>query len=368
MKVHFITKHQLTDQSSRLRVGQYLPHLRRAGLEFGVSCFYGPALQSVVYTRGNYARKVLYTGWSVLRRFAEIPRVSRNDIVFIHREVVPFFFTTIERLYRSAGCRIVYDCDDAIFLDIPSRYNPAVRWLRNPRKVHRLMTLADHLVVGNRNLAEYARPYNEAITVIPTPVDLSFYRRRATTDGQPRVATIGWMGSRFSSYYLKCLEPVFRRLLKRYPGLRLKLVDVEDFMTDEPRATLKRWSLAEELEDLHSFDIGVMPLFDDGIARYKSAFKLLQYMAVGLPVVCNPIGMNAEVVQDGENGFWATSEEEWFSRLSLLIEQPALRARMGAAGRETVERDYSVEVNCARLLRTFEEVRRGPRGGRSARP
>jgi glycosyltransferase involved in cell wall biosynthesis len=289
----------------------------------------------------------------------EVSRVRESDIIFIHREITPFFFTTVEAQYHKAGCRIVYDLDDAIFLKIPSLYNPEVGWLRNPKKVHRLMAIATHVVAGNSALAEHARLHARNVSIIPTPVELANYplKPRQPSDGQ--VVTVGWMGSRFSAYYVKSLEPVFREITARHRQVRIKLVDVSDFMRDEPRVLLKPWSAAEELSDLHSFDIGIMPLFDDEIARYKSSFKLLQYMAAGLPVVCTPIGMNAEVVQDGVNGFWANTHEEWLLKLSTLIDNAILRRRFGDAGRTKVEREYSVEVNFRRLMNLFQELMRG---------
>src|SRR2546425_8411432 len=103
MRIHFITKHQLTDQSSRMRVGQYLPYFAREDIHVSVSSFYSPELQAIVYTRRNYARKAYYAVRSVIDRFLEVPRVRESDIVFIHREITPFFFTTVEAQYHRAG-------------------------------------------------------------------------------------------------------------------------------------------------------------------------------------------------------------------------------------------------------------------------
>jgi glycosyltransferase involved in cell wall biosynthesis len=114
--------------------------------------------------------------------------------------------------------------------------------------------------------------------------------------------------------------------------------------------------LDHEAADLHSFDIGLMPMPDNPWTQGKCAFKALQYMAVGIPVVCSPVGMNTEVVQDGVSGLLAGSEAEWIEKVSLLIENQGLREAMGRRGRAAVEERYSVKANFPKFLRVLEDA------------
>ena len=119
---------------------------------------------------------------------------------------------------------------------------------------------------------------------------------------------------------------------------------------------MRRWTLERELEDLHGFDIGIMPMPDTEWTRGKCGFKALLYMACGVPPVCSPVGMTTDIVQDGQNGLLATTTEEWIEKLSLLVENPELRRRMGEAGRATVEDRYSLTTHAPRFLETLQRT------------
>jgi glycosyltransferase involved in cell wall biosynthesis len=166
--------------------------------------------------------------------------------------------------------------------------------------------------------------------------------------------TLGWIGSHSSAPYLRLLDSVLPRLASRY-DLRLKVVGGE-YHCAHARVSTHEWRLDREAADLHSFDIGLMPMPDNPWTQGKCAFKALQYMAVGIPVICSPVGMNSEVVQDGVNGFLADSEAEWIEKVSLLIENPGLREAMGRRGRAAVEERYSVKVNFQKFLRVLEDA------------
>src|SRR6056297_1871598 len=103
-------------------------------------------------------------------------------------------------------------------------------------------------------------------------------------------------------------------------------------------------------------DIGVMPLPDTPWMRGKCGYKLIQYMACGLPVIASPVGVNAEIVEHGVNGFLVGTDEEWKSALTILLKDPDLRRRMGREGRKKVEREYSLQVQGPRVARLLREV------------
>jgi glycosyltransferase involved in cell wall biosynthesis len=258
----------------------------------------------------------------------------------------------LEWFLARSGLPIVYDFDDAVWQPHSSQANRAFQILRYPEKVKRIMRLSREVIAGNGYLRDYALRHNPRVAVIPTPVDTDLLYPGPQRNG--RSVTLGWIGSHSSAIYLGSLDPVLRHLAERH-DLRVKVVGGE-YHSAHARVSTHEWRLDREAADLHSFDIGLMPMPDNPWTRGKCAFKALQYMAVGIPVVCSPVGMNVEVVQDGINGFLARSEADWIERLSLLIENPGLRRAMGQAGRAVVEERYSVKANFPKLLRVLEDA------------
>jgi glycosyltransferase involved in cell wall biosynthesis len=234
---------------------------------------------------------------------------------------------------------------------------PAV--LRKRVRLTAMLRMADGVVAGNEYLAAYARRWNPRVTVLPTPIDAEYYSgpwavgrgqsdesSRSTAHGPLR---LGWVGHPDNLGYLRRLEPVFGALAKRFPGLALRVVCSEPYESRAIPVENVPWTLAEEVANLRALDIGIMPLEDDPWARGKCAYKALQYMAVGVPVVCSPVGMNVDIITEGENGLLAADLDAWERQLALLIESPELRQRLGAAGRRTVEEQYSLTVMAERL-------------------
>jgi len=192
------------------------------------------------------------------------------------------------------------------------------------------------------------------VTVIPTVIDTLRYQPRPMLP-DPAQVTIGWVGRWSSSFYLDPLIPVFRELCARYPQIQIKLIGAGEKQWPGVRVVCQPWRLEREVEDLQSFDIGIMPLDDDEYSRYKCGFKMLQYMGIGIPAVVSPVGVNRDVIHDGVNGFLASTSEAWLNKLSLLIEKPELRARLGGAGRQTVEAHYSLAGALPVMQRVLQE-------------
>jgi glycosyltransferase involved in cell wall biosynthesis len=166
---------------------------------------------------------------------------------------------------------------------------------------------------------------------------------------------LGWIGSRGTLKYLKEIAPALEALGKRFPGVKLKIV-ADDFFDLEHLPVIKKsWSAADEIADLHSFDIGLMPLTDDVWTLGKCGFKLLQCMAVGLPVVCSPVGANRQIVTDGVEGFWASSHAEWVEKIVALINDASLARAMGRRGREKVLQAYSLQANAPLLIQALRQ-------------
>jgi glycosyltransferase involved in cell wall biosynthesis len=253
------------------------------------------------------------------------------------------------RLFAALTWRRIFDVDDAIYVRKPRRLGEPVgdsSWRR--RKFAATCRLMDVVAAGNDVLAAIARPAARAIEILPTSIDVSCYRPAApAAEGAP---TIVWIGSPENLIYLEMIRPALARLTARHPGLKLRVICSRFPAWPEINVEAIPWSEATEAGALAAAHIGIMPLTDDEWSRGKCAFKLLQYMAASLPCVASPIGANTEAVIDGVTGFHAATLEYWESRLEMLIVSPALRARLGAAGLEHVERRYSMRAYQDRYL------------------
>lgn len=311
--------------SCRYRILQFLPYLTKRGLDVSTHLF----------------PHTLQDKWSFYKTLGEY------DVIFIQRKL----FAPIEFLYvRKKAKKIIYDFDDAIMYRSHRSKNPYSFSRRI--KFAFMMRWVDGVIAGNEFLKLKALPYNSNVVIIPTSIDLTRYTLKKDFNHSGPI-TIGWFGSRSSLGFLRNLVPVFENIFKKQRNFQLKIVCSDFIESAHVPIIKKKWSLAEEVEDLKSFDVGVMPLVDDVWSKGKCGLKILQYNSVGIPAVCTPVGANKDIVKDGVNGFWAESEAQWENRLLTLINERDLRKEMGLKGREIVERNYSVEANAPRLLSTL---------------
>jgi glycosyltransferase involved in cell wall biosynthesis len=246
------------------------------------------------------------------------------------------------------GKRLIYDIDDLIFLRHASRANRFVKFLKGKWNIHYLMTVSDHVIVCTEYLKAYALRFNSHVTNISSTIDTEVYRPRGGARHRTRLC-IGWSGSHTTVEYVALLQRVFEELRRRY-DFYIKIIGYPQPPLSGLEVVAQDWRLASEVEDLQEFDIGVYPLPNDEWVLGKSGLKALQYMGLGIPTVATAIGATLEIIRDGENGFLASSDDEWVQKLSRLLEDAELRRRMGANSRKTVEERYSVQVNMKRYL------------------
>lgn len=327
MKVAFLI-HSLEVNSCRYRVLQYLPYLKKQGVETSLHFYQRTWIDKLKFyhTLGNY------------------------DLLYIHRKLFPppeFWYI------RKKANKIIFDFDDALMYRSSGSKNP--HSFSRRLKFAYMMKRVDFVIAGNQFLKSEVLCYHPHVEVIPTSIDLSLYNLKGDRNRDGPII-IGWLGSSSTLRYLKALIPVFEDLYKAFPNIRLKIVSDDFFDLPNMPVIKKRWSLEEEVEDLKSFDIGIMPLTDDLWSQGKCGLKILQYYSVGLPVVCSPVGVNKDIVKSGENGFWALNMEEWKCNLGKLIQDEVLRRTFGKKGRAAVEESYSLEVNAPRLLEILRKV------------
>ncbi|MEZ4677695.1 MAG: glycosyltransferase family 4 protein [Caldilineaceae bacterium] len=260
----------------------------------------------------------------------------------------------LERLTAQLGCPVIYDFDDAIYLPRSSKANRWVSWLKQPGKTADIVRLSKHVIVGNRVLHEYAAQYNSTVTIIPSSVDMATYTMRPQSSPSTAPVTIGWVGSGTNLEYLEALAPILQTIGETF-AVQVRIVGGTVALPGV-MVTCQPWRLTREIADLHSFDIGIMPLSDDPWTRGKGGFKAIQYMGVGLPVVASPVGINTEIITHGVNGFLADTPAEWQQALATLVRDATLRCELGRAGRATVAAHYSTQVNAPKLLEVIQSV------------
>jgi glycosyltransferase involved in cell wall biosynthesis len=221
-----------------------------------------------------------------------------------------------------------------------------------PRKVATIIRRSRQVTAGNEYLAAYARQFNPAVTTIPTSVDTDRYAPAANRT-TPEVPIVGWIGSPTTAAYLKHLLPVLRRVRTQHPFTLRVSGAGEPLAIEGIEVDNAPWSLDAEVGLFNGCDVGVYPLSDDEWSKGKCGFKAIEFMSCGVPVVASAVGVNREIVQDGVNGFLASTEQEWIEKIGRLLVDPQLRRTLGAAGRRTIEERYSVRQAAPRLAATL---------------
>lgn len=352
----------------RFRIEQWEPHLRdEHGITIEYQPFESPALTRVLYENGRAMEKAVLVLRDTIRRRSIVPFARKHDVVIIYREAGLIGPPIYEWLISRTEVPIVYDFDDAIWAP-PKRTtvstNDAFRILKFSSKTAAICRMANVVTVGNEYLASWARKHNEEVHVVPTSIDLGAYPvQPPVPDDEP--FTIVWSGTFSTLGHLELARVPLERLAQRR-SVRLNVI------CDRPLARAIAgvdtrfipWQADAEARSIGTGHVGIMPLPDDDFTRGKCGCKALQYMAAGRVAVASPVGVNSDIIQDGENGFLVSSEEAWVETLEELATSKALCERVAAAGRRAVEQRFSAERSAALFARAirsaFHRTRRGP--------
>jgi glycosyltransferase involved in cell wall biosynthesis len=346
IKVLFFVPHPIQDAGSRYRIYQYLPILERNGFQCDVRPFSTLGLFEAIRNGGSLLTKISHTLFCTARRALEIGKVSNYDLIFIHREVYPFFAPRAEQMVLRRHRRIVFGLDDAVYVGHDRKalkYSWLYRFKYGPGR-NEVFAGSNLVIAASSCLAEHVRKFTPRVAVIPTVIDLERYPFSHPSEIMDRRITIGWYGSNSTSPYLKPIVPALQRLANEHPGrLRFSFYGDQRLTLPLHEAEVYPFRLETEIEDLRSMDIGIMPLPDTEWTRAKAGFKAIQYMALGIPTVVTPLGMSTELVRNEENGLHAGTVDEWFAQLDRLVRDLELRQRLAVAGRKRIEEEYSLQ-------------------------
>ena len=330
--------------SQRFRFEQYLNHFEQEGYSIEFQAFLSDKTWKALYKEGSFFAKAFGMMGSFWRRFILMFKLRSADVIFIHREASmigpPLFEWIIAKILRK---KFIYDFDDAIWLPNYSDSNARFQKLKAYGKVKKIMKWAHVISAGNQHLLEFAKQYNSNVSIIPTTIDLENVHTLATNQ-QVEKPVIGWTGTHTTMNYLDELVPILK-VLEETHDFAFRVISNQAPTFELNSLEFVKWNKDSEIEDLSKINIGVMPLTDTIWAKGKCGFKGLQYMALEIPSIVSPVGVNTSIVEHGKNGFLCNSPEEWKQTLIDLLENEALRIEIGKAGYQTVKKSYSVDAN-----------------------
>ena len=341
--------------SQRFRFEQYLRHLSEKGFQTVIKPFFSETTYRTLYQNGNLLLKVYGILGSNFNRLLLLFHMHSFTLVFIHREATPIGPPWMEwMIAKVLRKKIIYDFDDAIWLTDKNNESAWARFFRWRTKVASICKWSCKVSCGNMYLGRYAGQFNNAVVIIPTTIDAENIHVPTPKVPNTQGVTIGWTGSHSTLKYLETILNVLQALERKYPQVQFLVIADRDPQLALQRCRFVAWKKETEIRDLATMDIGVMPMPDDPWTRGKCGFKALQYMAMQIPAVLSPVGVNKEIVESGVEGFLCESPEEWFGALEHLILNPEKRKEMGMKGRQKVIRSYSVASNSANFLSLFE--------------
>ncbi|MDC0922998.1 glycosyltransferase family 4 protein [Gammaproteobacteria bacterium] len=345
-----LTKYDDLGASSRMRLLQYIPAIERAGHSVTVA----PLLSNnYIKELQNNQRTVLKILWAYIRRIRLLVSCRDADLIWIEKECFPWIPAWFERMLLPANIPYVLDYDDAVFHLYDQHNFFFIRALLK-NKHFALIQRAASVIVGNNYLYQYAsKTNNSKIFIVPTAIDLDHYDYAA----EPLISSnfkvcFGWIGQESTAYNLLPLSRTFTDFADQY-NVFFSAIGIDADRMQLPMKSTP-WSFETEVAELKNFDVGMMPLENGVFERGKCGYKLIQYMASGLPVIASPVGVNNQIVQHGINGFLVDTLEEWQSAILSLILDPQKRYEMGCAGRKIIEQEYCIQVTAPTIIKVLE--------------
>ncbi len=343
MKVLALTRYGRLGASSRLRSYQYQEPLAQHGIQFHIAPLFGDDYVRALYGRSG---RVGHAVKAFSRRLRDLLTARQYDAVWVEKEALPWVPAFVELSLLPRKTKLIVDIDDAVFHRYDCHRSAIVRSVLG-RKIDRVMARSDLVVAGNEYLADRAQKAGvRRVEIVPTVVDLGRYVMRPRPPGE--LVTVGWIGSPNTAGYLDIVKPALEDLSRTIP-LRALAIGARPDQVAGSRFEAVAWSEATEVEQISRFDIGIMPLPDSPFERGKCGYKLIQYMAMGMPVVASPVGANKTIVRSGVDGLFATESADWLSALTALCRSQQERQSMGASGRKRVEEHYDLAGSAQRL-------------------
>lgn len=347
MKILVLSKYGYKGASSRYRIFQYIPFLKISGINNDINCLFNDEYLDQLYYKSSRSIKSLIK--SVFKRLIVLFNIKKYDLIFIEYEIFPYFPAVFEFIFKIFNVKYIVDYDDAIFHNYDLNTNKIIRLvLKN--KIKHVIKFASGVIVGSHYLFEYVQKWNKNVFFIPTSVNLEIYNTVIPKKDQIDFV-VGWIGSPSTSKYLLPLVDIFKRLNDE--GIKFSFIGFDNNLKKKFASIPIKWidwSEETEIDFIKTFSIGIMPLEDSPWARGKCGFKLIQYMACGIPVLASPVGENNYIVHSGINGFLVNTIEEWYDYIKILSEKKHFLKQLGNNGLKLVENKYSLKVTSKQFI------------------
>ena len=356
-KILFIASHRPNRApGQRFRFEMFFDELEKAGFGVELSFLLDEEADRILYSKGNYFKKGLIALQSLRKRKADLKRAKDFDLVVIFREALMTRSIFFEKALAQAQVPMIFDFDDAIWIKDVSANNRILSVLKDENKIKKILPLCSAVTAGNAYLADFAKPYNPQVHIIPSTIDEGIHKP-IQVDKEDKRICVGWSGSLTTMAHFESLLPVLEKLRAKYgQEVRLLSIGAKSSKAEELNIEYLPWNAASENEDLNQIDIGLMPLPNNKWTAGKCGMKALLYMAAGKATIVTPLGVNAEIIQHGLNGLHATSQEDWYEAIVDLLENPSKRKQLGEAGRAKVVQHYSKKAWTIPLIDVYKKA------------
>ena len=338
--------------SQRFRFEQYITFLEEK-IDITQLSFIDEATWAILYKPGFIFKKTTGILKGFINRFLLLFTLKQYDFVFIHREASPIGPPIFEWIIAKVlNKKIIYDFDDAIWLPNTSKENKIASIVKYHSKVKLICKWSYKISCGNNYLANYASQYNNHVILLPTTIDTSYHKPIVSLKNESAPITIGWTGTHSTEKYLDQVVPIIQRIESKH-NIIFKVISNHNPQLPLNSFQYTAWNKETEIEDLNTFDIGIMPLEDDIWTKGKCGFKGLQYMALGIPSVMSPVGVNSDIIQTGINGYLASTSDDWQNILETLLSNNELCNTIRKNGLSTIKKKYSVDSQKEAYFRLF---------------
>ncbi len=341
----------------RFRIELWAKELAKRGIEVEFLPFTNKELTDVLYQPNRNLKKATMLLTQFAGQFSRALTAKRPDVIFIYREAALIGPAIIERILRRQRVPIVYDIDEPLFVPYLSPSNGRLNKLKFFSKVDELFKLSDCVFAVNSPIAEYAKKFNQNVEIVPMTVDVNRYAPRKTESKNVK-PVIAWVGTRTNQPMIELAVPALRAL-KTQRDFSFRIIADDEMQFEGLEVDFIPWSYDTEIENLQNADIGIVPVKENDWSPWKFFFKTIQFMSLGLPVVASATGSNVEIIEDGVNGFLVETESEWVEKLQLLMENPQLRANLGAGARKTILERFDIRDQFDFIEKKFRSLAEG---------
>jgi glycosyltransferase involved in cell wall biosynthesis len=339
----------------RFRIELWAKELARRGIEVEFLPFTNENLTDTLYQQGKVAKKAALMFKAFATQLKNALTTTKPDLVFVYREAAIAGPAIIEKIVRRWNVPMVYDIDEPLFVPYKSPSNGYLNKLKFFSKVDALFRMSDSVFAVNNAIADYAGKFNDDVHVVPMTVDLDRYKPSASPKTGHEKPIIVWVGTNTNQPNVEVVVPALRRLREMH-DFKLRIIADYEQKFDGIEVEFIKWSFDDEVRLLQESDIGIIPVAKSPWSPWKFFFKTVQFLSVGLPVVGSATGSNLEIIEDGKNGFLAETEQDWYDKLLLLLEDAEIRREFGASGRKCAVERFNIERQYDFLEKQFKKL------------